>query len=55
LTVGRVSPAAARCVPFGVFIGFIVMQSVAGERLAEWGIDARWMYSARVALVTVLL
>src|SRR4051812_42671593 len=45
----------ARCIPFAVFIGFIVLQSVAGERLAEWGLDARWMYTARVGVVTLLL
>ncbi len=52
---GRVSPAAARWIPFAVFIGFIVLQSVTGERLADWGLNAPWMYTARTAVVTFLL
>jgi CAAX prenyl protease-like protein len=55
VVAGRLSAAAARCIPFAVFIGFIVLQSVAGQHLAEWGLDARWMYTARAAVATLLL
>jgi hypothetical protein len=48
-------PAFARIVPFAVFIGFI---AAAGplERLAtSIGMDPRWWYAIRVALVAALL
>ena len=51
----RGTPAAARVIPFAIFIAFIVLQSVAGERLQFWGLDMRWLYAARVVVVAGLL
>jgi len=50
-----VSPAAARIIPFAVFIGFIALQSAAGERLLSMGMDTGWFYPARTIVVAVLL
>ena len=51
----RIAPATARVIPFAVFIGFIALQSLAGERLAAWGVDMRWLHAARVVVVASLL
>ena len=50
-----VSPAAARIIPFAVFIGFIALQSIAGERLRSMGMDTAWFYPARTIVVALLL
>jgi CAAX prenyl protease-like protein len=50
-----VSPALARIVPFAVFIAFVILQSVADERLRSFGMDTRWLYPARTVAVAVLL
>src|SRR5260370_39301506 len=50
-----VSPAAARIIPFAVFIGFIVLQSISGEHMRSMGLDARWFYPARTVMVALLL
>jgi uncharacterized protein len=50
-----VSPAAARIIPFAVFIGFIVLQSAAGEQLLSMGMDSGWFYPARTIVVALLL
>ena len=50
-----VSPAAARIIPFAVFIGFIALQSAAGERLLSMGMDTGWFYPARTIVVALLL
>ena len=51
----RVTPALARALPFAAFIAFIALQSIAGERLAAWGLDPRWLYAIRVLFVASLL
>jgi len=50
-----VSPAAARIIPFVVFIAFIVLQTMAGDILRSSGVDARWLYPARTVAVALLL
>ncbi|MEO7725871.1 MAG: CAAX prenyl protease-related protein [Burkholderiales bacterium] len=50
-----VSPAAARAIPFAVFIAFIMLQAMVGERLLAAGLDTRWLYAARVCTVAALL
>lgn len=50
-----VTPAAARIIPFAVFIAFIVLQSVASESLRSMGLDTRWLYPARTVAVALLL
>src|SRR5258706_1585281 len=50
-----VSPAAARIIPFAVFIGFIVLQSISGEHMRSMGVDARWCYPASTVMVALLL
>ena len=54
-STGWVSPALARIIPFAVFMAFIVLQSLAGERLQSMGLDARWIYVARTVTVALLL
>ncbi len=49
------TPAAARIIPFAVFIGFIVLESAAGEWLRSKGLDTRWLYAARAVTVGALL
>ena len=54
-SAGFVTPAAARIIPFAVFIAFILLQSVAGEWLLSTGLDTRWFYPARTIAVALLL
>lgn len=54
-TTGFVTPAAARIIPFAVFISFIVLESVAGAWLRSKGVDTRWIYGARAVTVGCLL
>lgn len=54
-SAGFVTPAAARVIPFAVFIAFIVLQSVAGDWLRSMGMDTRWLYPARTIAVALLL
>lgn len=54
-SAGFVTPAAARIIPFAVFIAFIVLQSVAGEWLRALGLDTRWLYPARTVATAFLL
>lgn len=49
------SPAAARAIPFAVFIAFIALQSAVGERLQSMGLDTRWFYAVRAIAVACLL
>lgn len=50
-----VNHAAVRVIPFAAFIGFIVLESVAGEWLRSKGFDTRWLYGARAVVVGLLL
>ena len=49
------APAIARIVPFGVFIAFIALDSVLTEFAPAIGMDPRWWYAIRVAIVAWLL
>ncbi len=49
----RVSPAFARILPFAVYIGFLVVQSILPE--THTGFDVRWLYAVKVACVAVAL
>lgn len=46
----RTHPVLARVLPFGAYIAFLVVESVAAGRL-----DGRWLYAAQVAVVAALL
>ena len=50
-----ISPAAARVIPFAVYIAFVVLQSAAGDSLAQGTFDARWFYGGRFCVVAGLL
>jgi CAAX prenyl protease-like protein len=54
-SAGFITPAFARSIPFAVFIAFVVLQSVADERLQAIGLDTRWLYAARTVAVAILL
>ena len=54
-SVRFVNPAAARIIPFAVFIAFIMLQSLAEEPLRSMGLDTRWLYPARSIAVALLL
>lgn len=54
-SAGFITPAAARVIPFAVFIAFIVLESMAGEWLRAGGLDTRWLYGARAVTVGFLL
>jgi CAAX prenyl protease-like protein len=51
----RITPAAARVIPFATFIFFIVLESLAGEWLRSQGLDTRWLYCIRAITVGFLL
>lgn len=44
-----VSPAVARILPFAVYIGFLVLESILPE--THIGFDVRWLYTVKVACV----
>jgi len=50
-----VTPAAARVIPFAIFIAFIALESMAGGWLRSKGFDTRWLYGARAVTVGCLL
>lgn len=54
-SVGFVTPAAARIIPFGVFIAFVMLHTLADEPLRSMGLDTRWLYPARTIAVALLL
>jgi len=55
MPAGRITPAAARIIPFAVFIAFLILQSTADEWLQSAGVDTRWLYAARAVIVGALL
>ena len=48
--LSRTHPIAARALPFAVYIGFLVAES-----LAKGYVDVRWLYAAQIAVVAALL
>jgi CAAX prenyl protease-like protein len=50
-----VTPAAARIIPFAIFMTFIVAQSLVGDHLQSWGLEVRWLYAARIVMVAAAL
>jgi CAAX protease family protein len=48
-----VTPAVARILPFGIYIGFLAIESSVPD--AGIGFDARWLYAIKVACVAVAL
>jgi len=46
----RSRPALTRVLPFAVYIGFLVAESAAGNR-----VDGRWLYATQVVVVAALL
>lgn len=48
-----VTPAVARILPFGIYIGFLALESSIPE--AGIGFDVRWLYAVKVACVVAAL
>ncbi len=55
ISAGLVTPAAARVIPFALFIAFIVLQTLAGDWMHASGLDTRWLYAARTIVVALVL
>lgn len=49
----QITPATARILPFGVYIGFLAFESVIPE--AGVGFDKRWLYALKTACVVAAL
>jgi CAAX prenyl protease-like protein len=49
------APAIARIVPFGVFIAFIALDGPLTELAPSLGMDPRWWYAIRIAVVAWIL
>jgi len=49
----RVTPAVARALPFGIYIGFLIVESFAPETAI--GVHVRWLYAVKVACVALAL
>jgi CAAX prenyl protease-like protein len=50
-----VTPGVARVLPFAVFVAFIAFEAVAADRLRLSGMDTRWLYVARIVVVSFAL
>lgn len=55
ISVGLVTPAAARVIPFALFIAFILLQTLAGDWMHASGLDTRWLYAGRTIVVALVL
>jgi hypothetical protein len=49
------NPILPRAIPFAVFIAFIALDGPLAQLSAAIGMDARWWYAVRVAIVALLL
>ncbi|MDB5809253.1 MAG: amino terminal protease family protein [Betaproteobacteria bacterium] len=50
-----ITPGVARALPFVFFVAFIAFEAIAGERLRALGMDTRWLYVARIVVVSFAL
>jgi CAAX prenyl protease-like protein len=49
----NVSPTFARAIPFGIYIAFLILESVLPRE--SIGFDARWLYAVKIACVAIAL